>query len=271
MAHQNPNTANIPNEFDTAGKKKLYGKELRALWCAPKNRLLVGVDAEGIQLRIFAHYINEPEFTEALVNGKKEDKSDPHSLNQSILGPVCKSRAAAKRYIYALLLGAGQGKLREILDCDERAASEAYDRLLSRYTGFAHLKETVIPRDAKRGWFVGLDGRRVRILGETEGTRRHLSMSGYLQNGEAVVMKMATLRWLPAVTELGGLLVNFVHDEWQTEVPNNMKVALQVAELQADSLRVVGEELGLLCPLAGSYWNDDHKIYTIHKNWSMTH
>lgn len=271
MAHQNPNTANIPNEFDTSGKRKLLGKELRSLWCAPANRLLVGVDAEGIQLRIFAHYINDPEFTEALVNGKKEDKTDPHSLNQSILGDVCKSRAAAKRYIYALLLGAGQGKLREILDCSDEAAAEAYQRLLARYTGFAQLKETIIPRDAQRGWFVGLDGRRVRIPGDTVGSRRHLAMSGYLQNGEAVVMKMATLRWLPAVLLLGGLLVNFVHDEWQTEVPNNMEIALRVASLQADSLRVVGEELGLLCPLAGSYWNDDLKDYTIDKNWSKTH
>jgi DNA polymerase-1 len=270
MAHQNPNTANIPNELDTAGKKKLYGKELRSLWCAPRNRLLVGVDAEGIQLRIFAHYINDPEFTEALVNGRKEDKTDPHSLNQRILGAVCRSRAAAKRYVYALLLGAGQDKLRQILDCDGGAAQEAYDRLLSRYTGFAHLKETIIPRDAKRGWFVGLDGRRVRIPGVTEGQRRHLSMSGYLQNGEAVVMKTATLRFLPLLPE-DCWLVNFVHDEWQTEVPNNMEIALRVASLQADNLRIVGEELGLLCPLAGSYWNDDLKDYTIATNWSKTH
>ena len=95
-------------------------------------------------------------------------------------------------------------------------------------------------------------------------------MSGYLQNGEAVVMKMATLRWKPLLPE-GCFLVNFVHDEWQTEVPNNMEIALRVASLQADSLRVVGEELGLLCPLAGSYWNDDDKDYTIATNWSKTH
>lgn len=270
MAHQNPNTANIPNEFDTSGKKKLYGKELRSLWRAPKNRLLVGVDAEGIQLRIFAHYIDDPEFTEALVNGRKEDKTDPHSLNQRVLGDVCRSRAAAKRYIYALLLGAGQGKLREILDCSEEAAREAYDRLLSRYTGFARLKETIIPRDAKRGWFVGLDGRRVRIPGETEGSRRHLAMSGYLQNGEAVVMKKATVRWWPLLPK-NCYLVNFVHDEWQTETPNDVKIALHVAKLQADSLQQIGEELKLKCPLAGSYWNDDLKDYTIGTNWSVTH
>ena len=271
MAHQNPNTANIPNEFDTAGKKKLYGKELRSLWRAPKNRLLVGVDAEGIQLRIFAHYIDDPEFTEALVKGKKEDKSDPHSLNQSILGDVCKSRAAAKRYIYALLLGAGQGKLREILDCDEASADEAYGRLLARYEGFAHLKETIIPADAKRGWFVGLDGRAVRIPGDTVGARKHLAMSGYLQNGEAVVMKRATLKWHPSLSQYDAKLVNFVHDEWQTECPNNMDVAIAIAKMQADSLKEVGEELNLKCPLAGSYWNDDHHDYTIGTNWSVTH
>lgn len=271
MAHQNPNTANIPNEYDTAGQVKLLGKEFRKLWIAPKNRLLCGVDAEGIQLRIFAHYIDDKEFTEALVNGKKEDKSDPHSLNQRILGSVCKSRAAAKRFIYALLLGAGRGKLAEILGASENQTEDALQRLLQRYTGWARLKETVIPADAKRGWFTGLDGRAVKIKGDTVGARRHLAMSGYLQNGEAVVMKMATLKWHHRLKDYDASLVNFVHDEWQTECPNDVDKALEICKIQADSLRIVGEELGLKCPLAGSYWNDDHKDYTIGTNWYQTH
>lgn len=271
MAHQNPNTANIPNEFDTAGKKKPYGKELRALWMAPKNRLLVGVDAEGIQLRIFAHYINDPEFTDALVKGRKDDKTDPHSLNQRILGSVCKSRAAAKRFIYALLLGAGLGKLTEILGCSSSECQEALDRLLVRYTGWQRLREEVFPLDARRGWFTGLDGRKVRIPGDTNGSRRHLAMSGYLQNGEAIVMKSATLKWWQKLEDYDAKLVNFVHDEWQTECPNNMEVALAIAKMQANSLEEVGRDLNLLCPLAGSYWNDDLKDYTIDTNWSKTH
>jgi len=271
MAHQQPNTANIPNEFDLNGNKKLLGKELRSLWQAPRNRLLVGVDAEGIQLRIFAHYINDEEFTDALVRGRKDDKSDPHSLNQRILGEVCKTRASAKRFVYALLLGAGIGKLASILETNQRTAEEALDRLLKRYGGFAKLKEEVIPNDAKRGWFVGLDGRRVKIPGDSVGERRHLCMSGYLQNGEAVIMKKATIRWMDTLDEYDAMLVNFVHDEWQTECPNNMSVAINIAEMQADSLRIVGEELGLRCPLAGSFYNDDLKDYTISTNWSKTH
>jgi DNA polymerase-1 len=271
MAHQKPNTANIPNEFDTAGKKKLLGKELRSLWCAPRNRLLVGVDAEGIQLRIFAHYINDPEFTRALVEGRKDDKTDPHSLNQNILGPVCKSRAAAKRFIYALLLGAGLGKLQEILGCGEQDTKQALDRLMARYSGWAMLKEQVFPRDARRGWFQGLDGRKVRIPSDTESSRRHLAMSGYLQNGEAIVMKSATLRWWQKLEDYDAKLVNFVHDEWQIECPNNMTVALEIAEIVSQSLVETGNDLGLLCPMAGSYYNEDLKDYTIATNWSKTH
>lgn len=271
MAHQQPNTANIPNEFDTAGKTKLLGKEMRQLWCAPKKRLLVGVDAEGIQLRIFAHYINDKEFTDALVRGRKEDKTDPHSLNQRVLGDHCRSRAAAKRFIYALLLGAGLGKLSEILECSRDDTEVALDRLMQRYTGFAELKRTIIPRDATRGYFVGLDGREVPIPGDTKRDRSHLCMSGYLQNGEAVVMKMATLKWFDSLKTFDAKLVNFVHDEWQVECPNNVSIALDIAKTMADSLREVGEDLKLNCPLAGSYWNDDHKDHTIGTNWYQTH
>lgn len=267
MAHRNPNTANIPTGV------KLYGDVMRSLWNVPEDKLLIGVDAESIQLRIFAHYINDQEFTDALVKGKKENKTDPHSLNQRILGDICNSRATAKRFIYALLLGAGRGKLQEILSCTPEQAEEALQRILKRYTGYAHLKETIIPRDARRGWFEGIDGRSVRIPGNSTSDRRHLCMSGYLQNGEAVIMKLACLKWHDELTKLGipFKIVNFVHDEWQTEVPNNMDLAIEVAKIQADSLRIVGEELNLKCPLAGSYWNDDHHCYTIGRDWSTTH
>ncbi len=270
MAHQNPNTANIPTDA------KLYGYEMRALWRAPRNRLLVGVDAEGIQLRIFAHYINDAEFTESLVKGKKDDKTDPHSLNQRILG--AKSRNHAKRFIFAYLLGGGVDKLAQILEMSREEGEAALNRLVERYSGLATLKQSIIPADAKRGWFVGIDGRAVKIPGDTVGQRKHLCMSGYLQNGEAVVMKAAAIRWYEKLDalkleheRLRWLLVDMVHDEWQTEVNNDIELAKKVAELQAKSLTEVGEELKLNCPLAGSYWNDDAKDFTIGTNWSQTH
>jgi len=271
MAHQNPNTANIPNSTDTNGNIKLLGSEMRSLWIAPKGRLLVGVDAESIQLRIFAHYIDDKEFTNALVSGRKEDKTDPHSLNKQVLGSVCRSRDAAKRFIYALLLGAGIAKLAEVLDCEIPQAKAALDRLLVKYEGFAKLKRTVIPNDARRGWFIGLDGRRVRIKGEDEGQRKHLAMSGYLQNGEAVIMKHATLLWYDRLKQknIDFKLVDMVHDEWQTECPNDMGIALAIAEEQCKALEEVGVLLKMKCPLKGSY--GEQGKWTIGNNWKVTH
>jgi DNA polymerase-1 len=241
--------------------------------------LSVGVDADAIQLRVFAHYINDSELIEALISGKKEDKSDAHSLNQRILGSVCKTRAAAKRFLYALFLGAGLGKLSTILGCGQEQAKEALGKLMERYSGFDQLKRSTIPRDARNGWFIGLDGRRVGIPGADFSERRHLAMSGYLQNGEAIIMKLARLLWKEQIRllfpeEYAIKLVNFVHDEWQTEVPNtDYYIAHEVARIQCEAIRKVGEQLKLNCPLAGTYGDNpnDYKTWTFGHNWKETH
>jgi len=272
MAHQKPNTANIPNEFNVHdGSKKLYGKDMRSMWIAPKRRLLVGVDAEGIQLRIFAHYINDPDLTNAIVNGKKSDKSDPHSFNQRVFGSCCKTRQASKHSLYAIFFGGGPGKIAEIMGSTKDEAEEAINRLIQRYPGLSKLQREQFPIDAKRGYFIGLDGRRVPIPGASRRDREHLCMSGYLQNGEAIVMKMATLEFIEEIKDDKAFLVDLVHDEWQVECPNTMETAIRVAATMGRSLETTGQRLKLNCPLAGSYWNDDKNDYTIGTNWSVTH
>lgn len=272
MAHQNPNTANIPNAVKVSdGSKSLYGKELRALWQAPKNRLLVGVDAEAIQLRVFAHLINDPNLTNAIVNGKKSEGTDPHSLNKKYFGSFCRTRNAAKHALYAMFFGGGPSKIAEIMGCTKEEAEEAIASLVEKYPGLEKLQKEVFPKDAQRGYFIGLDGRAVRIPGDTVGNRKHLCMSGYLQNGEAVIMKAATLKWIDRLKDYDAKLVNFVHDEWQIECPNNMAIALEIGEMVSQSLVTIGLELSLNCPMAGSYYNDDDKDYTIATNWSRTH
>lgn len=271
MAHQAPNTANIPNEFKVSdGSKILLGKEMRALWRVPKGRLLVGVDAEAIQLRVFAHLINDPVLTDAIVNGNKKKKTDPHSLNQKYFGSYCKTRNAAKHSLYAMFFGGGAGKIAEIMDCKVDEAKQAIQSLIEKYPGLARLQREVFPRDAKRGYFLGLTGAPIRIPGDTVSYRKHLCMSGYLQEGEATAMKLATLKWVDKLKDYDAKLVNFVHDEWQTECPDDMEIAIEIAKMQADSLREVGEELKLNCPLAGSFIND-HEEYTISTDWSKTH
>jgi len=170
-----------------------------------------------------------------------------------------------------MFFGGGPGKIAEIMGCTKEEAEEAIASLIEKYPGLHDLQTKVFPTDAKRGYFVGLDGRAVRIPGDTVGNRKHLCMSGYLQCGEAVIMKAATLKWINKLKEYDAKLVNFVHDEWQIECPNNMATAVSIADLVTKSLEEVGRDLCLNCPMAGSYYNDDDKDYTIATNWSKTH
>lgn len=257
MSHQTPNMANIPSILNKQGKPQPYGPEFRALYRAGPKKVLVGCDAEGIQLRMFAHYCNDRKLIDAIVSGKKEEKTDIHSLNKTILGTICNSRDSAKTYIYALLLGAGKDKQANILQCKPSEAIEGLKRILEFYPGWKELKETRLKQDARKGYFEGLDGRLVLF------PSAHYILAGYLQNGEAVVMKRASLFWSQELRKLGIPFtpVNFVHDEWQVET--DPEYADIVGTTMANSLFTIGEELGLNCPLAGKY--------VIGNNWKETH
>ena len=272
MSHDRPNMGNIP-KFDAKQPHKTpYSDRMRALWCAGTGRFLVGVDAESIQLRILAHYINDPEFTNALVEGKKEDGTDPHSVNQRALGRACKSRDDSKTFIYAFILEAGLGKIAQILSCSKTEAEEARENFLDRYPGLRYIKEEVVPEDAAKGYFIGFDGRAVRIRGEDIDSRKHFTLAGYLQSGESIIMKRAVEIWYPKLRAEGVPFwpVNFVHDEYQTEVLNDLETATYVAETQAAAIRQVGIDLNLRCPMAGSILNSHGKI-AIGETWLETH
>lgn len=264
-SHDKPNTGNIPRD------DALFGMEFRSLWDVDSGHL-VGVDAEGIQLRVLAHYINDEKFTAAVTEGKKELGTDPHSLNKLALGDPCKSRNDAKTFIYAWLLGAGVGKVGEILGCSYAEAKRASENFIEFYPGLREVKRKLIPTDASRGYFEGFDGRYINIFGEDQGSREHFALAGYLQAGEAIVMKTAMGIWLPKLKKekVPFKLVNFVHDEWQTQVYATREEAKFVAEVQAASIKTAGEVLGLRCPMAGSILSG-HGGEAIGQNWYETH
>jgi DNA polymerase-1 len=271
-SHVRPNTGNIPtpqplDKTSTALKVRAneIDSQLRTFWGAEPGSWLVGVDAEGIQLRVLAHYMNDPRFTFAVTSGNKDDGTDPHTLNKIALGSPCKSRADAKTFIYAWLLGAGVGKVSQILGCTGGEARKACEDFISYYPGLQAVKEQQIPSDASRGYFEGFDGRLVRIVGEDTGSKEHFALAGYLQNGEVIVTKRSLQIWHPKLQKekIPFKLVNFVHDEFQIEVTADRQTAEYVMEVVKDSIRQAGEELNLRCPMSGSG--------SIGRNWFETH
>jgi DNA polymerase-1 len=270
MSHTNPNMANVPSEKSVKyGSEEMremaasLSKEMRELWIASPGKVLVGCDAEGIQLRIFAHYVNDPEFTTALVSGNTEDGTDAHSLNAKVLGPGVQ-RSQAKTFIYAFLLGVGLAKTSQIFNCSVGEAKDRVERFVRRYPGLQRIREDLIPRDVARGYFDGFDQRKV-MIDEAKRTGNVLGnvLGAYLQNGEACIMKHANILWRKELNDKGIWFrqVNFVHDEWQTETKE--AEAEMVGRVQSASIASIGHYFELNCPMAGSF--------KIGRNWFETH
>jgi DNA polymerase-1 len=248
--HQNPNMANIPSITTERGLSGLFAYECREAWTVPRGFKLVGTDAAGIQLRVLAHYLNDPEYTKTLLEG------DIHTFNKNALGEYCKDRPTAKTFIYAWLLGAGQAKVGQILNCTVRQAGDAMDNFLRSIPALKELKRKAAMA-AQRGYLVSLDGRRIKIESE------HKALSVYLQGGETIIMRMANFLWYNQAKKdkIKFKQTVWVHDEWQTETEEGR--AEDLGRLQVQSIRDTGDYFNLNCPLDGEY--------KIGNNWAETH
>ena len=266
MAHRAPNMGNVAAAKSIKYKEEYLkneairlGSQMRSFWTVPDDCFLVGTDMDGAHLRIFSHLINDKDLINALVAGRKENGTDPHTINQRKLGEVCRDRDLAKTAVYSFLNGAGAGKFASIFGCDYAKAKHSLERFIGSYPGLVDFKRKIVPAYAKRGFFQGLDGRLVVCTSE------HLMLAWMLQNYEAVMMKQANVWWQDELKKSGVEFrqVNFVHDEWQTEVKGGRELAEYVGQVQAKSIQRVGDYFGLKCPMAGNY--------TIGKNWLETH
>ena len=265
MTTRGPNLQNIPVPQHKDNPSALdiladeTAAEMRRLFYAPKGYRLIGTDADGIQMRIFAHYVNDKRLIEALIKGDKSLGTDIHSLHRTALGAACKGRNPAKTFIYAWLLGAGTAKVSEILECSFEEAKTAISNFLGFYPGLSELKGNRIPSDAARGYFEGLDKRLVVC------SDAHKMLGGYLQNGEAVIMKRACLQWREECKKykLPFWQVNFVHDEWQTMTYDDDDLCNEISRIQIKSIVDQGVQLSLNCPLGansrfGYNWLETH-------------
>ena len=242
MSHQSPNMAQIPAVYSP------YGKECRALWIPRKQFKLVGVDASGLELRMLAHYMNDEEYINEVVNG------DIHTANQIAAG--LESRDKAKTFIYAFIYGAGSAKIGSIIGGSTADGERAKEKFLRATPSLRSLREKV-ERVAQRRWVKGIDGRKIIIR------HPHAALNTLLQGAGAIVMKYALTLLDEYVNnkQIKAFPVVNVHDEFQYEVEE--KRAEEFGKLAVQAIIDAGIKLKVRCPLNGEY--------KIGNNWSETH
>ena len=242
MTHRNPNMAQVPSSSSP------YGKECRSCWIVEEGNKLVGIDASGLELRMLAHYMDDKEFINEIING------DIHTANQKSAG--LESRNQAKTFIYALMYGAGDEKLGKVVGGNTSDGKRAREHFFDNKPSFKSLRDRV-QRAANKKYLKGLDGRKLYIR------NNHAALNTLLQGAGSIVMKKG-LSILANRLELSMTPFKFVaniHDEWQIEVSECR--ANKVGTLAVQSIVDAGNHFNLRCPLDGEF--------KIGRDWSETH
>ena len=246
--HSNPNMSQCP-----AGRAP-YGKEFRSCWIVDEGNVLVGTDLSGIELRCFAHYLNDEEYTHAVVYGKQEDGTDVHTRNQEAFG--CETRDQAKTILYATLYGASSAKIGTIIGGKESDGKRIIDNFCRSVPAYATLKSKV-ERIAAQGTLPGLDGRKLQIRST------HSALNTLLQSAGAIIAKqwlVETKRMLKA-EKIPYKQVVWSHDEIQIET--SKQYGPRVAEITVEAAKIAGEILEFRCPVGaesrvGLNWYETH-------------
>ena len=244
MAHNSPNMAQVPAVYSP------YGKECRSLWTVsnPDTHVLIGTDASGLELRCLAHYMNDADFTNEVLNG------DVHTANMKAAGLT--DRDQAKTFIYAFLYGAGPAKIGKVVGGSAKAGQQLITKFLTNMPKLKELRENVVEA-SQVGTIEALDGRLLHIRAD------YASLNTLLQGAGAIICK----QWLVHITErihrsgVDAKLVASIHDEYQFEVAK--KDANKFGQITKDAMKETEKTLDVKCPL-----DCDFKIGT---TWMETH
>jgi len=242
---------NVPK----ASKKVVFGREMRSLFTAYVNEVLVGHDASGLELRMLAHYMNDSSYIQLVLNG------NIHEVNQKAAGlPTYDS---AKTFIYAFLYGAGNPLIGALIGGTATDGGRIKRSFLAKTPALASLIKRV-QAAAARGFLVGLDGRKITLRRDQYGKiQLHKALNTLLQTAGAVVMKYSMIFLDDWIHEEGlrSTKVIDMHDEGQYSVhPDDVQRHKELAVL---SIVRAGEYLNLRIPLDGEA--------KAGKNWAQTH
>ena len=178
-AHRKPNLSQVPSD-----------ERFRQLFTASPNKVLVGADLSGIELRMLAHYLaryDQGRYARILVTG------DIHAENAKRVGVT---RKQIKTISYAFLYGAGDAKLGHSYDkqlSDVAAAKKGREIRKAYVDAIPGLKEllTAVKKVSERGYVLGLDRRRILV------DKPHKALNYLLQGSSAILAK----RWMALTYE----------------------------------------------------------------------
>lgn len=210
LSSQNPNLQNIPIRTPR-------GAEVRKSFIATQGNELLSIDYSQIELRILAHYSDDPNMIQAF-----KDDLDIHAATASeiFLVPLdqvtSEHRRTAKAVNFGIAYGQGAFGLAEVLGIPRGEAQDIIQRYFQRFPGVGSYIESTIARAKEDGFVTTLLGRR-RYMHEFSSANAAIRKFGEraainapIQGTAADIVKKAMI---DVVREVGVPMTLQVHDE----------------------------------------------------------
>ena len=221
LSSTNPNLQNIPIRTE-------LGREIRAAFVAAKGKVLVAADYSQIELRLLAHYSQDPLLLEAYRTGK-----DIHTLTAAEVFGVppmlidAEHRRRAKAVNFGIVYGLSPFGLAQQLGIEQKEAKRFIEAYFERYAGVRGFIDRTLEQARRDGFVRNLFGRKRPIPDlasknpNLRGFAERTAVNTPLQGTAADLIKIAMLRLDREIRERGleAKMLLQVHDELVLEVP----------------------------------------------------
>jgi DNA polymerase-1 len=221
LSSSDPNLQNIPIRTE-------LGRQIRAAFVAEPGKILVAADYSQIELRVMAHFSQDPVLLEAFRTG--QDIHERTAQEVFGVGPMAQTpehRRASKAINYGIIYGLSPFGLAQQIGVPQKEAAQFINAYFERYSGVKKYLDNVLMETRQTGVAKTLFGRirpipditspQIQIRNFAERT----ALNSPLQGTAADLIKLAMIAIDRRLTEekLEAKMILQVHDELLFEAP----------------------------------------------------
>jgi DNA polymerase I len=228
LSSSDPNLQNIPIRTE-------LGRQIRAAFVAEPGKILLGADYSQIELRVMAHFSEDPVLLEAFRTG--QDIHERTAQEVFGVGPMAQTpehRRASKAINYGIIYGLSPFGLAQQIGVPQKEAAQFISAYFERYRGVKKYLDNVLAETRQTGVTKTLFGRirpipditspQVQIRNFAERT----ALNSPLQGTAADLIKLAMIAIDRRLTseKFEAKMILQVHDELLFEAPSSERKEL---------------------------------------------
>lgn len=273
LSSTEPNLQNIPIRTDT-------GRLIRQAFIAPKGRVILAADYSQIELRLMAHFAQDPVLIKAFNEGHDIHRATAAEvLGKNFDDVTSEERRRAKAINFGLLYGMSEFGLAKQLGLTRQEAQAYITLYFARYPNVRAYMETTRRMAHDMGYVETILGRKLYTPDLQNGNRmavqaaERAAINAPLQGSAADIIKLAMIA-VANLIQKNGLesqikMLLQVHDELVFEVDSDkaeaigklIKTAMQ--NVLTDTARQKGWHVDFAVPLVvevgtGQNWDEAH-------------